>query len=57
MTNADRIRKMTDDELACFLSDITDECERLTECNQHCEGCDEQYCEYGKCLDWLRKNL
>lgn len=44
-TNADRIREMTDEELAIFLGDV--DC-----CNpNHCEP--GMYCE--KCwLDWLR---
>lgn len=54
MTNADRIRNMSDEELADFISDIADECERSTECNQHCYGCDIEYCEYSKCLEWLQ---
>lgn len=54
-TNADRIRAMSDEELAEFISDIADTCERNTECNQHCYGCNEMYCENDKCLDWLRK--
>ena len=44
-TNADRIREMTDEQLAIFLGDV--DC-----CNpNHCEP--GMYCE--KCwLDWLR---
>ena len=55
ITNADRIRVMSDEELAYFISDIADTCERNTECNQHCYGCVESYCEYARCLDWLRQ--
>lgn len=55
MTNADRIRAMSDEELAYFISDIADTCERNTECNQHCCGCVESYCEYARCLDWLQQ--
>lgn len=54
-TNADRIRAMSDEELAYFISEIADTCERNTECNQHCYGCDESYCEYDRCLNWLRQ--
>lgn len=54
-TNADRIRSMTDEELATFISEITDECEQNTECNQHCYGCDIEYCVHESCLKWLRK--
>ena len=44
-TNADRIRNMSDDELADFLSNITSQCESNTSCNQHCFGCYEEYCD------------
>ena len=55
MTNADRIRAMSDEELATFISEITDECERNTECNQHCYGCDIEYCVRESCLKWLQQ--
>ena len=55
MTNADRIRAMNDKELATFISEIADECERNTECNQHCYGCDIEYCVRESCLKWLRQ--
>ena len=55
MTNADRIRDMSDEELATFISEIADECERNTECNQHCYGCDIEYCVRESCLKWLQK--
>ena len=55
MTNADRIRAMSDEELATFISEIADECERNTECNQHCYGCDIEYCVRESCLKWLRQ--
>ena len=54
MTNADRIRAMSDEELATFISEIADECERNTECNQHCYGCDIEYCVRESCLKWLQ---
>ena len=50
LTNADRIRAMSDEELATFISEIADECERNTECNQHCYGCDIEYCVRESCL-------
>lgn len=53
ITNADRIRAMSDEELATFISEIADECERNTECNQHCYGCDIEYCVRESCLKWL----
>ena len=55
MTNADRIRAMSDEELATFISEIADECERNTECNQHCYGCDIEYCVRESCLNWLHQ--
>ena len=55
MTNADRIRAMSDEELATFISEIADECERNTECNQHCYGCDIEYCVRESCLNWLQQ--
>ena len=55
LTNADRIRVMSDEELATFISEIADECERNTECNQHCYGCDIEYCVRESCLKWLQR--
>ena len=55
MTNADRIRAMSDEELATFISEIADECERNTECNQHCYGCDIEYCVRESYLKWLQR--
>lgn len=52
-TNGGRIRAMSDEELACFLSEMADTCERNTECNQHCYGCDEMFCELDNCLKWI----
>lgn len=55
MTNADRIRNMTDEELAEFLSKTVDDI-------VSCDGCDEPINEYGSCsgncknpyLKWLQ---
>ena len=55
MSNADRIRSMDDEELATFISEIADECETNTECNQHCYGCDIEYCVHDSCLKWLQQ--
>ena len=55
LTNADLIRAMSNEELATFISEIADECERNTECNQHCYGCDIEYCVRESCLKWLRQ--
>jgi len=50
MTNADRIRSMTDEELSAFL------CNMGQECNQ-CIATD--YCSLGHTgmLDWLKKEV
>ena len=53
-TNADRIRNMSDEELADFLSNLTSQCESNTSCNQHCYGCYEEYCNSERCLKWLQ---
>ena len=55
LTNAQKIRAMSDEELATFISEIADECERNTECNQHCYGCDIEYCVRESCLKWLQQ--
>lgn len=55
MTNGDRIRQMSDAELAILISDIADTCEINTECHQSCNGCDEYYCYFDDCLNWIRK--
>lgn len=55
LTNADRIRAMGDEELATFISEIADECERNTERNQQCYGCDIKYCVRESCLKWLQQ--
>ena len=54
-TNADRIRAMTDEELATFISEIAGECEKNTECHQYCYGCDIEYCVHESCLKWLQQ--
>jgi uncharacterized cysteine cluster protein YcgN (CxxCxxCC family) len=55
MTNADKIRQMTDEELAEYLCDRTSEC-------YHCEGCGK--CHYDKekemmtgMIDWLKQEV
>ena len=55
LTNAQKIRAMSDEELATFISEIADECERNTECNQQCYGCDIEYCVRESCLKWLQQ--
>ena len=46
---------MSDEELATFISEIADECERNTECNQHFYGCGIEYCVRESCLKWLQQ--
>ena len=54
MTNADRIRSMTDEELAMFLCDF-----RSCDADEYiCEGCKAaQYCHAGHAgtIDWLQQ--
>lgn len=61
MTNADRIRAMSDEELAAFLDDLTCLC---VDCNDH-DGVNEncpiykqdcgRYCEPKDLMDWLQQ--
>lgn len=61
VTNADRIRAMSDEELAVFLDDLTCLC---VDCNDHdgvnenCpiykQGCG-RYCEPKDLMDWLQQ--
>lgn len=61
LTNADRIRAMSDEELAVFLDDLTCLC---VDCNDHdgvnenCpiykQGCG-RYCEPKDLMDWLQQ--
>ena len=61
VTNADRIRAMSDEELAVFLDDLTCLC---VDCNDHdgvnenCpiykQGCG-RYCEPKDLIDWLQQ--
>ena len=55
MTNADRIRQMTDEELSAFLGGIADNCSYNT-----CDNCPM----YGACVDvplsrdkWLKQEV
>lgn len=58
MTNADRIRKMTDEELADFLYEITDHCSNEMACNQFCHDdyC-PGYCGYETCEKWMKREV
>lgn len=53
MTNADRIRAMTDEELTAFLCDL-----RTNGTYDGCDNCPAyDFCEHGHTgfIDWLRK--
>lgn len=56
MTNADRIRSMTDKELACMITNLKDTC--LTDFIHHvdCKGksCIECINEYPDLIEWLQ---
>lgn len=59
MTNADRIRRMTDEELAEFIADITYYC-RGRQNRNHCHECSLQKC--GACNEicigeWLKSEV
>ena len=51
-TNFENVTKSIND-LANFISEITESCERKTECRQSCGGCDEEYCSVDKAIKWL----
>lgn len=50
VTNADRIRAMTDEELAYFIAECVVECPALSDCTA------ENFCE-GAWLAWLKKEV
>ena len=59
-TNADRIRSLSDEELAAYLVEIGWDCNNCSECERlsdnpllRYERCDEKCKEH--CLDWLRQ--
>lgn len=52
MTNADKIRSMTDEELADILSEH--ECDKCIYRNLHYYECEEKQCKDG-ILEWLEK--
>lgn len=60
MTNGDRIRIMSDEELAEFLMNLALECEYQGEnfprdCKKT-EGCQECFCDNDLCLKWLKQD-
>ena len=54
MTNADRIRNMSDWELAEFIYNISNGTEKISTCEENCASCEysEGYCTY-KIGEWL----
>lgn len=59
ITNADRIRAMTDEELVLFLDGLTNNC---AVCNENCGSNEEcpiykegHYCRPKDIMDWLRQ--
>lgn len=55
MTNYDRIKAMSINEMAYFISEMTDNCEKNTSCNQYCYGCAKMLCVCENCLEWLQQ--
>ena len=54
MTNADRIRAMTDEELAEFIRDISYQCQSAS-VGSHCLRCDYNWCSTRKMEKWLQQ--
>lgn len=53
MTNGDKIRQMSDEELAGFIFEVADDCGN-TAANHDCGYCKRKYgCEYNKNKQWL----
>ena len=54
MTNADRIRAMSDEELAEFIRDISYQCQSAS-VGSHCLRCDYNWCSKRKMEKWLQQ--
>ena len=54
MTNADKIRNMTDEELAKFINKIVSHC-REESCNDECPMADCCACDYDWHEKWLKQ--
>ena len=54
MTNADRIRVMSNRELAEFIYNVSNNLEKISTCEEDCELCksSESYCTY-QIGEWL----
>lgn len=57
-TNFDKIKDMSVEEMAEFLSEIADNCSTEMACNQFChdDNC-PRYCEYESCKEWLEREV
>lgn len=55
ITQGDRIRAMSDEELAEFIYDVNTNCIPVTTCEGECENCpmEDEYCKNGY-LEWLQ---
>jgi hypothetical protein len=54
-TNADRIRNMSDEELAKYIYDVSEHCADCVVCGDDCDSCDgtEDIC-VPKIVEWLK---
>ena len=54
MTNADKIRAMSNQELAEFIYDVSNGATQITTCKEECEKCEysDGYCTY-QIGEWL----
>lgn len=54
-TNADRIRKMSDEELAAFINNVSENATKITTCESACGNCDysNETCETF-IVEWLQ---
>lgn len=54
ITNADRIRAMSDEELAEFIRDVSYECEDA-HWESKCQSCDYPWCSSERTAKWLQQ--
>ena len=54
MTNADRIRAMSDEELAEFIRDVSYECQDAS-WGCHCQTCSYPWCSSDQTAEWLKQ--
>ena len=54
MTHADRIRAMSDEELAEFIRDVSYECQDAY-CGHHCSRCAYPWCSSERTMNWLKQ--